>query len=53
MTQEKFQAILAKQVPDTEKRRMADYVIDTGHGIKPARRAVAAIIAELTGKTPG
>jgi dephospho-CoA kinase len=52
MTQDKFRAILSKQVPDAEKRRLADYVIDTGRGMKPARRAVAAIVAELTGKTP-
>ncbi|MBS3649764.1 dephospho-CoA kinase [Pseudaminobacter sp. 19-2017] len=52
MTEDKFQAILSKQVPDSEKRRLADYVIDTGHGMKAARRAVAAIVAELTGKTP-
>jgi dephospho-CoA kinase len=53
MTEDKFRAILSKQVPDAEKRRLADYVIDTGHGMKSARRAIAAIIAELAGKTPG
>jgi dephospho-CoA kinase len=54
MTPEKLAAILAKQVPDAEKRRQADYVIDTGRGMDHARNAVAAIIAELAGgKTPG
>src|SRR5688572_30742045 len=52
MTEERFQAILAKQVPDKEKRRMADFVIDTGAGMKSARQAVADIIEELTGKRP-
>ncbi len=50
MTAEKFEAILAKQVPDAEKRRLADYVIDTSQGMEPARQAVAAIIAELRGR---
>jgi dephospho-CoA kinase len=36
-------------VPDAEKRRQADFVIDTGHGFEAAREAVAAIIAELAG----
>jgi dephospho-CoA kinase len=49
MTEEKLAAILAKQVPDAEKRRLADFVIDTGQGLDAARAAVAAIIAELRG----
>jgi len=49
MTVEKFEAILARQVPDTEKRRLADYVVDTGHGIEPARAAVREIVRELRG----
>ncbi|BCH06601.1 dephospho-CoA kinase [Mesorhizobium sp. 131-3-5] len=49
MTEEKLAAILAKQVPDAEKRRLADFVIDTGQGLEAARAAVATIIAELSG----
>ena len=49
MTEEKLAAILAKQVPDEEKRRMADFVIDTGQGLDAARAEVDAIIAELIG----
>ena len=49
MTAEKFEAILAKQVPDAEKRRRADFVIDTGHGMEAARQAVAGIIHRLSG----
>ncbi|QKD00940.1 dephospho-CoA kinase [Mesorhizobium loti] len=49
MTEEKLAAILAKQVPDEEKRRLADFVIDTGQGLDVARAAVDAIIAELRG----
>ncbi|TWG88983.1 dephospho-CoA kinase [Mesorhizobium sp. J18] len=48
MTEEKFEAILAKQVPDDEKRRRADFIIDTGEGMESARAAVRAIIAELS-----
>ena len=49
MTEEKFDAILAKQVPDAEKRRRADFVIDTSRGMDAAREDVLRIIAELTG----
>jgi len=48
MTPEKFEAILARQVPDAEKRARADFVIDTGHGLEPARRDVRRIIGELS-----
>ncbi|TJV03347.1 MAG: dephospho-CoA kinase [Mesorhizobium sp.] len=49
MTEEKLATILAKQVPDAEKRRLADFIIDTGEGMDAARAAVGAIIAELSG----
>ena len=49
MSEAKLAAILAKQVPDAEKRRRADFVIDTGQGFEAARKAVEAIIAELAG----
>ncbi|MGI9351605.1 MAG: dephospho-CoA kinase [Rhizobiaceae bacterium] len=48
MTEDKFQAILSRQVPDEEKRNRADYVIDTSKGMDAARREVSAIIKELT-----
>lgn len=47
MNEEKLASILARQVPDAEKRRRADFVIDTGQGFDAARAAVKAIIAEL------
>jgi dephospho-CoA kinase len=50
MGEEKLAAILAKQVPDAEKRRLADFIIDTGEGMDAARAAVDAIIAELAGR---
>lgn len=48
MTTEKFEAILARQVPDAEKRARADYVIDTGSGLDAARQQVTDIVAKLT-----
>lgn len=47
MTEQKFEAILARQVPDAEKRRLADFIIDTGAGMDAARAAVAEVIAAL------
>lgn len=49
MTEEKFSAILAKQVPDAEKWKLADFIIDTGSGIEPAQAAVLQIIDKLIG----
>lgn len=44
MTRERFEAILARQTPDAEKRRRADFVIDTGHGLDVARDRVREIV---------
>lgn len=47
MTPERFDAILARQVPDAEKRAKADYVIETDHGLDAARGQVATILKGL------
>lgn len=47
MTPEKFEMILGRQVPDADKRRRADYVIDTGRGLDAARKQVQDIIETL------
>ena len=48
MTEEKFLSILARQMPDDEKRARADFIIDTSQGIEPARAEVALIISQLS-----
>ena len=53
MTEEKFAAILARQIPDEEKRRRADFVIDTSLGKEAARERVREIVNELRGETEG
>jgi len=44
MTRERFEAILARQLPDAEKRRRADFVIDTSAGLEAARARVEEIV---------
>ncbi len=53
MTEEKFAAILARQLPDSEKRRRADFVVDTSSGLEAAFEQVRAIADQLKreGKT--
>jgi dephospho-CoA kinase len=45
--EERLDALLARQMPDAEKRRRADFVVDTSRGIEPAREQVKAILAAV------
>ena len=47
MTAERFESILALQLPDAEKRARADYVIDTGASLAETRAAVARLVEKL------
>ena len=46
MTPEKLDAILARQLPDAEKRKRADFVVDTSHGLQPVRIRIGEILAQ-------
>jgi dephospho-CoA kinase len=50
MTPERFEDILALQLPDAEKRARADYVIDTGTTLAETRAEVARLVEKLTGR---
>ena len=47
MTEEKFAAILAKQIPDAEKRARAYFVVDTSKGFDATRDQVRDILASI------
>ena len=53
MTEERFESILALQLPDAEKRARADFVIDTDGPFEATRAQVNAVIACLIGGTGG
>jgi dephospho-CoA kinase len=44
MTGQKLDAILARQLPDAEKRKRADFVVDTSHGLDPVRARIRDIL---------
>ena len=47
MTGEKLDAILARQLPDAEKRKRADFVVDTSHGLDPVRSRIRDILDQV------
>lgn len=49
MTAEKFESILARQMPDAEKRARADYIVDTGVAPDATRARVAEVVACILG----
>ncbi len=52
MTAEKFEALLARQMSDAEKRSRADYIVDSGRGIEPAREQVREILRKIATMAP-
>jgi dephospho-CoA kinase len=52
MTDEKLDAILARQMPDAEKRKRANFVVDTSHGLEPVRARIRDILTEAARMPP-
>lgn len=53
MSEESFAEILARQLPDRQKRDRADFVIDTGRGLAEAEAGVDAVLAAVTAGESG
>ena len=51
MTQERFEAILTKQLPDSEKRRCAHFLIDSGRGLDEAKAQVDGVLRAVAAMT--
>src|SRR5256714_1104244 len=47
MDAERLDSILARQMPDAEKRKRADFVVDTSHGLDPVRAQIKDILAKV------
>lgn len=50
MTEEKMESLLSRQMPDSEKRKRAQFIIDTGLDIPDAERQVLSILDELSAR---
>ena len=48
MSETKFQALLAKQMPDAEKRARADFLVDSSQGFDAAREQVREILRKIS-----
>jgi len=47
VTEEALDGLLARQMPDEEKRKRADFVVDTSDGLDPVRARIRDILAEV------
>jgi dephospho-CoA kinase len=52
MTSEKLEAVLARQLPDAEKRRRADFIVDTSKGLDDVRQQIRAILKKIATMPP-
>src|ERR1700736_7078740 len=52
MTEERLHASLARQMPDAEKRKRANFVVDTSHGLDPVRARIRDILDEAVKMAP-
>jgi dephospho-CoA kinase len=52
MTDEKLEAILARQWPDARKRQLADFIVDTGLPLEDTHRQIDAVIKEILKRPP-
>jgi len=50
MTEEKFAMLMARQMPDVQKRQRADFVVKTDNGLEDARKQVKLIVDILKGE---
>lgn len=50
MTEDKFAAILARQMPDAQKRRRSHFLVDTSRGLVAAQRQVRSILNAVAGR---
>lgn len=51
MTAEKLESLLARQLPDAEKRRRADFIVDTGGTITHTEEQIDKLVALLRGRS--
>lgn len=47
MTKEKFEKIITQQIPNHEKKKKADFIVDTSISIEDARNQVANIVKKI------
>jgi len=47
LTEDKLEALIANQLPDAEKRRRADFIVDSSQGFDAARAQVADILRQV------
>jgi dephospho-CoA kinase len=52
MTDEKLDAILVRQMPDSEKRKRAHFIVDSSHGLEPVRLRIRDILVEAVKMPP-